>query len=61
MPARMSAILGGEPRTKDEIAGEACAGFAHTLEHFLPDGAPTVQDVLDQSASRTALHWETGL
>jgi hypothetical protein len=42
-------------RAKDEIAGEDVHGFADTLEQFLPDRAPTVLDVFDQSASRIAL------
>ena len=30
-------------------------------EHFLPDGTPTVLDVLDQSSMRLALYGATGL
>ena len=47
MPARMSAILGREPRRKMRSPGRDVCGLDHTLEHFLPDGAPTVLDVLD--------------
>src|ERR1700686_649902 len=46
---------------KDEIAGRDVCGLDHTLEHFLPDGAPTVLDVLDQSSVRIPLCSATDL
>ncbi len=39
-------------QAKDEIAGRDICGLDHTLEQLLPDGAPTVLDVLDQSSMR---------
>ena len=46
---------------KDEIAGRNICGLDNTLEQFLPDGAPTVLDVLDQSSMRITLYGATGL
>lgn len=48
-------------RSKDEIAGGDVCGLDDTLEHFLPDSAATVLDVLDQSSMRVPVDNATGL
>ena len=48
-------------RAKDEIAGRDVCRLDDTLEHFLPDSAPTVLDVLDQSSMRVPVYGATGL
>ena len=48
-------------RAKDEIAGRDVCRLDYALEHFLPDRAPSVLDVLDQSTVRITLCGAIGL